>query len=104
MAGLPLSPALINQNWGDAVYRLAQALAECKGINDMIADTNRLPPGGAAGLEAVGVTVSDAGLLVAGFGDLAALYRVGHGQQQQVGNSNFFFNAAGLLGTKPLPL
>jgi hypothetical protein len=104
MAGLLLTPALINQDWGNAALNLARALAQCKGINDMIADTNRLPPGGQAGLEAAGMTVSDAGLMVSSFGDLAALYRIAHAQQQQVGNNDFFFNARLLFGTQPMPL
>jgi hypothetical protein len=50
------------------------------------------------------MTVSDAGLMVSSFGDLAALYRIAHAQQQQVGNNDFFFNARLLFGTQPMPL
>jgi hypothetical protein len=104
MAGLLLNSTLINQDWGNAALNLARALAQCKGISDMIADTQRLPPGGAAGLQAVGMTAADASLMVSSFGDLAALYRIAHGQQQQVGNNDFFFNARLLFGTQPMPL
>lgn len=109
MAGLLLSQTLINQNWGLAVQNLAQALAACKGINDLLNDTNRMPPtgspdGGSSALQGLGFSASDAGLIVASFGDLAALYRVSHAQQQQVGNNDFFFNAKKLLGTVPMPL
>jgi hypothetical protein len=104
MAGLLLNSTLINQDWGNAALNLARALAQCKGISDMIADTQRLPPGGAAGLQAVGMTAADASLMVSSFGDLAALYRIAHAQQQQVGNNDFFFNARLLFGTQPMPL
>jgi hypothetical protein len=104
MAGLLLNSTLINQDWGNAALNLARALAQCKGISDMIADTQRLPPGGAAGLQAAGMTAADASLMVSSFGDLAALYRIAHAQQQQVGNNDFFFNARLLFGTQPMPL
>ena len=109
MAGLMLNPQIINQDWGTAVLNVARDLALCKGINDLLNDTNRMPPtgqpdGGSSALQALGFSSSDAGLLIATFGDLAALYRVAHAQQQQVGNNDFFFNAKKLLGTVPMPL
>lgn len=104
MAGLLLNPNIINQEWGTAVLNLARDLALCKGINDILNDADRMPGGGEAALEGLGFSSSDAGLIVASFGDLAALYRVSHAQQQQVGNNDFFFNAKKLLGTVPMPL
>jgi hypothetical protein len=104
MAGLLLNVSLIAQDWGQAVFNLADALATVNGINTLIADAGRLPPGGEAGLEALdGMTTTDAGLYVATFGDLANLYKVAHGQQAQPGASDFFFNARQLLGTKAMP-
>jgi hypothetical protein len=107
MAGLLLTPSLINQNWGNAALALAQDLAVCNGINTLINDTGRLPRTGgqtsADALVAVGISAADAPLLVSTFGDLAALYRIAHGQQQQVGNNDFFFSARQLLGTQPMP-
>jgi hypothetical protein len=104
MAGLMLNPQIINQDWGTAVLSVARDLALCKGINDVLSDTDRMPGGGSAALQSLGLSSSDAGLIVATFSDLAALYRVGHAQQQQVGNNDFFFNAKKLLGTVPMPL
>ena len=108
MAGLLLSPALINQDWGTLLLETATNLADCNGVNDLINDSTRLPRTGgqtsADALVAVGVSASDAAILVASFGDLAALYRVAHAQQQQVGNNDFFFNARQLLGTSAMPL
>jgi len=104
VAGLMLNPQIINQDWGTAVLNLARALAQCKGISDILSDTDRMPGGGSAALQSLGLSSSDAGLIVATFSDLAALYRVGHAQQQQVGNNDFFFNAKKLLGTVPMPL
>jgi hypothetical protein len=104
MPGLLLSSTLVNQNWGNAVQSLAEALAQCKGINDLLNDADRMPGGPSTALQNLGLSAADAGLLIASFGDLAALYRVAHAQQQQVGNNDFFFNAKKLLGTVPMPL
>ena len=104
MAGLILNPQIANQDWGNAVRSLATDLAACKGINDLLNDSDRMPGGGSAALQSLGFSSTDAGLIVASFGDLAALYRVAHAQQQQVGNNDFFFNAKKLLGTVPMPL
>jgi len=104
VAGLQLNPQIINQDWGTAVLNAARALAQCKGINDILGDADRMPGGASSALQTLGFSSSDAGLLIASFGDLAALYRVSHAQQQQVGNNDFFFNAKKLLGTVPMPL
>jgi len=108
VAGLMLNPQIINQDWGNAVMSLARDLALCKGINDVINDTDRLPRSqcqtSTDALVAAGLSQADAGIIVASFADIAALYRVAHAQQQQVGNNDFFFNAKKLLGTVPMPL
>ena len=104
MAGLILTPQFANQDWGNAVRNLATDLAACNGINGLLNDADRMPGGASSALQGLGFSASDAGLIVASFGDLAALYRVAHAQQQQVGNNDFFFNAKKLLGTVPMPL
>ena len=104
MAGLLLNPQIINQDWGNAVMSLARDLALCKGINDLLNDADRMPGGGSAALQSLGLSSTDAGIIVASFGDIAALYRISHAQQQQVGNNDFFFNAKKMLGTVPMPL
>lgn len=100
MAGLLSSPQLIDQNWGQAVVNLAQDLAQCRGIAALIADTDRMPPGGAAGLVAKGYDQPTADLYVSTFTDLFSLYRVAHGI---TGPTDFFANAKKLMGTIPMP-
>lgn len=100
MAGLLLSTTLIDQNFGQAVVDLADALAKCRGIAALIADTDRLPPGGSAGLVAKGYDQATADLYVATFTDLNNLYRAAHGI---VGPTDFFANAKKLMGTVPMP-
>jgi hypothetical protein len=45
---------------------------------------------------------TNAGLVIASFADLTNLNAVAKGQQAQPAASNFFFNAAKLMGTVPL--
>jgi len=101
MPGLNSGTGVLNNTIGAAVLDLASALAKCNAVNDMLNDADRF--NGQAGLVAAGFSSNDATLIMNSFGDLAALYRVAHAQQQQVGNNDFFFNAKKLLGTVPMP-
>ncbi len=102
MPGLIASMPVIDQNFGQAVVSLAQDLAQCRGIAALINDTDRMPPGGSAGLQAKGYDQATADLYVATFTDLLTLYRVAHGI---VGTTatDFFANAKKLMGTVPMP-
>lgn len=102
MAGLIFTPQFIDQNWGQTVVDLAQALAQCRGINALIADSARLPPGGSAGLVAKGYDQASADLYVATFNDMLTLYRVAHGLQG-ITATDLFANAKQLMGTVPMP-
>jgi hypothetical protein len=44
------------------------------------------------------MSAPDLALLRASLIDLDNLYKVAHGQQQQIGNNDFFFNAQHLFG------
>lgn len=102
MAGLLLNPQIANQQWGTLLLNTAKYLAACNGVNDLINDESRNPPGGAAGLEAMGFTTTDAGLLVPAFASIAALWR--HSTNQQAAPmTNFWFQAAQCFGTEPMP-
>jgi hypothetical protein len=102
MAGLILSPALANQEWGTLLWTTARNLADCSGINDLINDSTRLPPGGSAGLQAMGMSANDAGLHVAAFASIAALWR--HSTNvTSAPMTDFWFSARQCMGTKPFP-
>lgn len=108
MVGLPAGPNDIHRVCGQAVVNLDQALAACSGINTMLNDTSRgfgqtnLAVIFTAAGQAAGPAATDAGLLIASFADLQNLSAVAHGQQAQPAASNFFFNAAKLMGVTPL--
>jgi hypothetical protein len=105
MAGLSAQAGDINRACGNAVVALAQALAACSGLNTMLNDTSR--GFGQANLAAMFTAAGDpqgtsnAGLIIASFADLQNLSAVAHGQQAQPAASNFFFNAAKLMGVIP---
>ena len=102
MAGLILSPALANQEWGTLLWTTARNLADCSGVFDLINDSGRVPPGGAAGLQAMGMSANDAGLHVAAFGAIAALWK--HSTNvQAAAMTDFWFSARQTMGTKPFP-
>ena len=99
-AGTPAAASDVNRVCGNSVIQLAQALDQCEGVNSMLNDADRF--NGATGLQAnQGFTSAQATLIMASFADIHALYLVAHGQQQQVGNNDFFFNAKLLMGTTP---
>jgi hypothetical protein len=104
MAGLLLSPALINQNWGNLLLDTATKLAECNGVNDLINDTVRLPRTGTStdALVAAGLSQTDAGLHVASFAAMAALWKFST-NAQTTGMTDFWFQARQLFGTSPMP-
>lgn len=99
-AGLPSDPASLNRTCGAAVTNFSKAFDDCNSLNAMLNDADRY--GGSAGLQAKGMGQPAADLLVASFADIHALYLVAHGQQQQVGNNDFFFHAKLLMGTTPV--
>jgi hypothetical protein len=101
-AGLSAGLSMLNNTCGNAVLNLAKALADCNGIAAMLNDTDRY--NGQTGLVAAGMSAAGATLLLASFTDIAALYKVAHAQQQQVGNNDFFFHAKLLLGAQPMPI
>jgi hypothetical protein len=101
-AGLNSGLAVLNNNCGNALLDLARALANCNGLSTMLNDPLRY--NGQAGLTAAGMSAPGATLLLASFADVAALYRIAHAQQQQVGNNDFFFSAKQLLGPQAMPL
>jgi len=106
MAGLLLSPSLINQDWGKLLLETATKLAECDGVNDLINDTVRLPrTGGQTSTDALvtaGLSQADATLHVASFAAMAALWKFST-NAQTVAMTDFWFQARQLFGTKPMP-
>ena len=111
MAGFQTSVGAINQTAGLTVMQLATALANADAFNTALNSAQRM--GGQSGLVAAGISVSDAGLLIASFSDLANLVQIAKGAagflvqlpgQQAAGASNFFWNAQQLLGPQPNPL
>ena len=106
MAGLLLSPSLINQDWGNALYSAAAALSKCSGINDLINDSTRLPrTGGQTSTDALvtaGVSTSDAALHVASFAAIAALWKFST-NTTSVAMTDFWFSARQQFGTQPMP-
>jgi hypothetical protein len=104
MAGLILSPSLINQNWGTLLLDTAKKLAECNGVNDLINDTVRLPRTGTStdALVTAGLSTTDAGLHVASFAAMAALWK--HSTNvQAAAMTDFWFQARQLFGTNAMP-
>ena len=103
MAGLPLNAAVANQDWANLLYTACRSLADCNGVNDLINDANRNPGLGSAGLQAnLGMTANDAGLYVASFAAISALWK--HSTNvQAAAMTNFWFQAQQLFGTKPMP-
>jgi len=103
MAGLLLSATLANQNWGNLLLTTAKNLAACNGVNDLINDTTRNPGGGSAGLVAnLGMSTTDAGLHVASFASMAALWKFSTNAQTAT-MTDFWFQARQLFGTEPMP-
>ena len=104
MAGLLLSPSLINQDWGNALYSAAAALSKCSGINDLINDSTRLPRTGTStdALVAAGLSQADATLHVASFAAMAALWKFST-NAQTTAMTDFWFQARQLFGTEPMP-
>lgn len=106
MAGLLLSPSLINQDWGNLLLDTATKLAECNGVNDLINDGVRLPraqgQNSTDALVAAGLSQTDAGLHVASFGAMAALWKFST-NAQTVAMTDFWFQARQLFGTNPMP-
>jgi hypothetical protein len=103
MAGLILSPALANQNWGNLLLATAENLAECNGVNDLLHDTTRLP--GAtptAALLAQGFSQADADLIVPAFAEVAAVWKFST-NAQAVAMTDFWFHARQMFGTKRMP-
>ena len=106
MAGLLLSPSLINQDWGTLLLQTATSLADCNGVNDLINDGTRLPrTGGQTSTDALvtaGLSPTDAGLHVASFAAMAALWKFST-NAQTVAMTDFWFQARQLFGTKRMP-
>ena len=103
MAGLILSPALANQNWGNLLLEAARKLAECSGVNDLLHDTTRLP--GAtptAALLAEGFSQAEADLIVPSFAEVAAVWKFST-NAQTVAMTDFWFHARQLFGTNAMP-
>ncbi len=106
MAGLPAGPTDIHRACGSAIVAAAQALDNCVALNTMLNDTDR--GFGQAGLAAIFTAGGDpqaattAALILASFADMTNLAAVARGQQAQPGASNFFYNAARLMGVTPL--
>jgi hypothetical protein len=106
MAGLLLTPALINQDWGNALLTAATSLAECNGINDLINDGVRLPRAqgqtSTDALVAAGLSQADATLHVSSFAEVAALWKFST-NAQTVAMTDFWFHARQQFGTNPMP-
>jgi hypothetical protein len=106
MAGLLLSPSLINQDWGNLLLDTATKLARCNGVNDLIHDEVRLPraqgQNSTDALVTAGLSQTDAGLHVASFAAMAALWKFST-NAQTTGMTDFWFQARQLFGTSPMP-
>lgn len=102
MAGLPQGKADLDRVLGNAVVAAAQALGNVVALNVMLNDPTRI--GGAAGLEALSYTPSDAGLVIASYGDLANYAAVGAAGALPAGPNDYWFHAKLLMGTVPMPV
>lgn len=98
MPGYPISRNEIDQQIGNAVTDLRDALARCSALNDQL--TGDTLTAAVLGALDQPYTSAEITLIQNSFGDLAALYRIAHAQQQQVGNNDFFFNARHLTGVR----
>jgi hypothetical protein len=99
MAGYPLDQNTFNQRTGRAVVNLRNALAECTAIKALLDDTSILGNADNSQIIALGFSGAEAVQFRAAFAALAKLDQIAHGQQQQVGNSDFFFDAKHLGGS-----
>jgi hypothetical protein len=98
MPGYPVSRNEIDQQFGRAVTDLRDALARCSALNDQL--TGDTLTAAVLGALDQPYTAGEITLIQASFGDLAGLFRIAHGQQQQVGNNDFFFSARHLTGVR----
>jgi hypothetical protein len=100
--GLNLGDYDINQATGRALAILASAWNDVLALNATLNDADRI--GGAAGLQSrFGFSASDAGLIIASYADMAALWEVARARRTQPAVSDFWYNAKRLTGTSGLP-
>lgn len=95
--GLPANKSDIDYRAGNVVLNLRNALREVEAFNSYL---NTLDDADLADVESggVGYTADEITLLRASYVDLTKLSRIAHGQDEQVGPNNFFWNAAHLTG------
>jgi hypothetical protein len=102
MPGLQLIDYDINMATGRALAVLANAWNDVLALNNTLNDADRI--GGAAGLQSrFGFTASDAGLIIASYTDIAALWDVARARRTQPAVNDFWYNAKRLIGPSGLP-